>query len=374
MGKEHKKKPPTKRNRNIEFDEMEDVKEKGKRMDKASKSPRKMGRKRRKSEDLMSTSPTVARFDEDGNEILVEIGCPGDSEFPSEDECEVEMSQNNNATVTKERRCEKGGSVKKAVKRKLLVDEVYDSSAEEGELSSPRASARRTQRPSNSDAVTMETVTEVPEELCMCNEATSTLQEINKQSDGPVSTEDLINKAVNQTYLKLMQYMKDNGIVLGNPNNKAEQNERNQEPSRRRESRSRGNVEILQLDNSHSATTIYESAIRPLHPEGSPTPLNSSEENQRLSTSSEEHAIDTSDEALDLTEKINEGLNIIAEKSVNINQRGRNQDRFYDEEPIPGTSNHEVVCYSEPRRYGQAQVRRECSPETMAKDRGRTIG
>ena len=99
-------------------------------------------------------------------------------------------------------------------------------------------------------------------------------------------------------------------------------------------------------------------------------------EGNRLSSSSEEAAIDTSDKAMDITEQINNGLNVIAEKQINYNQR---RDRFYANEPMPGSSRDQTASgrgrqqLPPPLPQFLGERRREKSSETVAKEKAEQI-
>ena len=370
MGKESGKK---RKQKNIVFDKMEtELKSKKPKGTPKKQSPRKRGRTRSKSKERQCTSTTTrARFMEDGNEILVELHCPPDSEFNGRDQ-DPDISFNNNATVARN-----VGNSPRGERRKLIVDEVYDSSAEEGKTSDSQEErflrTKRTtsdRRRSFDDAVAMEMVTEVPKEVNKrMREKEKVSGDVNDTSNidlDKISSADLIDRAVNKTYMKLTKFMEENGIVLGQKQQQLESRQGDKlEAKRRVDSREQGkdrnlqNREVNPPVREISETTIYETAIQPLNKDDKEIPRDTN----RLSSSSEEaEGVDTSDETIDISEQINRNLNIIAAQ-----QTSQQRDRFYDNEPITGTSGHveqRAIPRQSHNRNGPVQRRRELSLES----------
>ena len=214
-----------------------------------------------------------------------------------------------------------------------------------------------------------------------------------------LSSEDLIDQAVNKTFQKLTMLMEKNGMMRAT----LQQAVTNEKPQGEEISPIR---EVNQINegsqsegSSSDITTIYENAIQP---EGDS--IDSNIDKSRLDSSSEglnrenssDDQIDTSDELINLSNQIDYNLNLIAERQGKrksrengedrklehhdrrddrrpTNQyRDNRRDRFYDEPPCASGSHEEEDYRGQPRQDDRQSARDRGNQITRRADGKRT--
>ena len=287
MGGGRKRKNSGKRGNSVEAEGIKDSSKRLVTKEKPKSSPRKLNKRRRRTENDSAniTENSAVSFQEDGRIVLVEVGTNEVGEFPEEGEIdyprreEATVSCNNNATVMNNQR------------GKLLVDQVYDSSTEEGEASEDEHSVQEGRRVCSryegsvvKDNKTKQdgigrTRNSVTKDQGMCNEE---------------EKQDIIDRAVNQSFKKFAKFMEQNGWVGREGKDGQRRN--------KQQSKQKG------LSNeSNLVTTIYERAIQP--------DLDYVDEGKRLSSSSDEVNDTSGEKAIELANHIDTNLSIIAEQT-----------------------------------------------------------
>ena len=322
---------------------------------KTKSSPRKLAKRDKKERN------GVVRvvFEEDNDEVTVEVDGV-ESEFPmptdkgegnpADRNGNGENSKNNNASVATNKVSRADRFRKKVNTASQMFDQdkieesdnevvfqyhnssySQNSSAEEGETRTSSDDWDDTRSETSSVKIRPMTQEEKDEEHVEYEKA----------------KEAIITQAVDKSFEKLTQFMKESGLVFrqedhskgkgkaGNNNQKRIRNERTE----------------VEAEPSGSGTTIYDNAIMP-----------ENETQKRASTSSEE--INTSDELMEVQvmEDVFNNMNLIADRA----QQGR--DRFYDRPPQPGGSSRDRSEHSN-KQQPTSQQEKEQQMEHEARGR-----
>ena len=310
---------------------------------KARNSPRKLGKgKTRCAAEVVPSNllvnPNIIRFEEDGDDVVVELDGADTQEYPSEPEenSDEEVSINNNATRVADRRL------------------IHYSSEEEGEITGE----------GDDDEIVTTPVQELAHKKIKSGMIKGKVKNTKKAevevieplpSTSSMTNEELINQAVHKTFEKMQQLMQASGGLpvavnipnlpsvpdLGMEQVQVPQNEEKRVKGKdgeelkiahaggARPKTGRGNGNDLSV-TSASEITIYNRAIQPecnsviteqeverqiniiRDKEGNAVP-------KRDSTSSEDAAVDTSDEFIEaMVNEMNPNQNSVVEPNGNL--------------------------------------------------------
>ena len=250
---------------------------------KAKNSPRKMGKgkKKRERRQTPDRSVTEARFEEDGNEVVVELNGADERDFPSGGEESASNSQVENPAV--------------------VATDTEDSDHDDSEDEEEGEIEFNTSRQTPGRDIEMEP-----------QPSTSGAERSPAPARRVLSDEELINQAAMITLRKMQELMEANrpnahdssGVASGaRPKDNNQCNGKNKNNSR----------------VSESETTVYDRAVMP------------EDENKRDSTSSED-MIDTSDECMEIPTEIlppcsDNRRNIVTNNNI-ISGQARGQGQY----------------------------------------------
>ena len=338
--------------KNLVFDEIEQepsnrdgdqgkIKTKRAKMGKRGKSsPRKKAKKSGKDAKGKDTArpPVKVIFQEDNNLVELEVeGGRVQKEFPMEPE--EPRASNNNATISdrarmdhrenatlqrkevqenKKSRADKFREMVSSASASSDLDREIDSSAEEGE----------TQSSENSDSEDSELGSSSVKIL------PRSAEDIAREEEEMAEARDhIISQAVDKTMEKIMNFMKENGVVFmqtgneqpGTPGKKDKGKGKNKSGKSEGVNKSNNGRQVTRTEGlnkvsgeekaSQSETTIYDNAIQQEGVERFDKHIINRQDNNknRISTSSEELA-DTSDEIMDATFNL-ENLDLVLDRA-----------------------------------------------------------
>ena len=326
-------------------------------------------------------------FEEDNNEVMVEIKGM-DTDFPIEDPDEDRMgraqkrgrkkseSHNNNATVdhSVEPRAERETVASPRARNfREMVARASATSSADGEMETdgeenvskgtPENMTERSQESDNESDQMSET------SLVKIYQITDEERELQRQRDQAEfmeASEKIVDEAVNKTFSKLMQFMKDSGLVMQQVSQGLERERslgstqqagewKKPGPQSQQQGRVRGKSSHDSVINersmgSTSETTVYEGVVKRANPPSLPqdgeminnladkeiildinNTLIDGDNDKRISTSSEELG-DTSGEMDEAIQQVDD-LNLIAGPEQEYWRNRDRRDQYYDEPP-----------------------------------------
>ena len=270
---------------------------------------------------------TRAEIEEDDNAVILEVEGV-EHEFPLH-----EASHNNNATVSTD-----DTQVEKRVSRADRFREMVNSASKQGNMDLNQESSEEGETRSSEDEDGISVTSSV-------KILPRSLEEIEKEeAEFAAERDKFLDQAVDKTFEKLTQFMKNSGIVFSQQSNQmAQTKERVQQTNSNRKSGKNNGGKTLPVSN-FSETTIYDTAIKPANDSESevilrlPGVIEETQETnstvKRISTSSEELG-NTSDEMEGAANNLN-NLSIFTD--AHDNTPARDQDHFYAEPPVAGGS------------------------------------